>query len=209
MIMPLPDVPDVYRMIVRQSMSGQEVLNVFYARDTAIAGPSPLSVADGFWQHIKTAWRAWMPASASLLTQEIECEALFGAHPFGIFAIPVGEQQGLRAAPTDFYALTVAALITLRVGTRTTRPGSKRLIGLLEGDVGGGSTVMAGTVTILQTLADRFDITFTAVPSGIVMTPVIVGYPTDDQPPPPRVQDITSGVASGFVSHQVSRDQRP
>jgi hypothetical protein len=207
--MPLPDVPDTYRMIVRQAVSGQEVLNVFYARDTALGGPSPLSVADGFWQHIKTAWRAWMPASATLLTQEIECEALFGAHPFGIFPIPVGEQQGVRAAPTDFYALTVAGLVTLQVSTRLTRPGSKRLVGLLEGDVGGGSTLIAGSLAILQTLADRFDITFTAVPSGIVMTPVIVGYPTDDQPGAPRVQDITGAVASGFVSHQVSRDQRP
>lgn len=209
MFMALPDVEDTYRIILKQTFSGQEILNVFYYRDTAVGGPSATSVAQGFWDKVKVAWRNWLPLDAIAKFVQVDAEQLFGSHGFGTYAVPVGESLGLRTQSTDWYAPTVAALITLNVGTRVTRPGSKRIFGLLEGDVNSSSIIAAGTVTLLQALADVLDVTFTAAGTAINLTPVIVGYPGLRNPVGVRVQDVTSGIASQYISHQVSRDARP
>lgn len=207
--MPLPDVPDTYRITMLQQMSSKNIVNVFHYRDTSILGPTPLQVATAFWNNAKAAWRGWQVTSAAFLNVSVTVEQLNSGHPFGVYAIPVGEQQGLRASATDFYALTVAGLISLKVGTRVTRPGSKRIAGLVEGDVGGGSTLIAGSVTLLQALADKFKNTWAT--AGIIanMAPVIVGYPGPRNGYTLQVQDVTDAIASTFVSHQISRDQRP
>jgi hypothetical protein len=207
--MPLPDVPDTYRITLRQSFSGQEILNVFYYRDVAISGFNPVAVAQGFWDHIKATYRPLLAPSANVIAQQVDCEFLSGAHPFGSYPIPVGEQQGTRAGSLTYVTPTLAALITLKVSTRVTRPGSKRIMGVCEEDLN-GFTLAAGYVTILQNFANVLDqvVDPTGLPAGTV-TPVIVGYPTLLQPGAPRVQDVSDAVASPYVSHQVSRDERP
>lgn len=206
--MPLPDVPDTFRIVLNSKFQADEVVNVFYYRDVALAAPSPTNVASGFWNHIKAAWRAHMYTASYWLTSSVECERLDGAHPFGVYAIPTAEQQGTRGAgSSDWLPLFVAGAITLQVGTRTTRPGSKRIAGLQEADISGFSLI-AGEITLLQALADVFDTTFTPTGAASVVYPVIVGYPTPAQPGAPRVQDVIGAVASPLVSHQVSRDQR-
>lgn len=207
--MALPDVADTYRLRVVGLFGSVEWNNVFFYRDTAVGGPSPESVGSGFWTKVKAAWRAFLPTNTGLTVQRIEVEALFGDHEFFNYSIPVAEQQGTRALVGDFMPAFVAATVKLEVGTRATRPGSKRFVGLLENDVTQPQLV-AGTLTIVQTLADLLDQTFTATSTAINLTPVVVGYPT----PPPvsqplRVQDVTNAIAQPYVSHQVSRDSRP
>ena len=206
MIMALVDVPDTYRIVLVQDNGGNQILNVFYYRDTSIGGPSAVSVAEGFWAKVKTAWRAFLPSGLSTWFLEVRCDQLFSPYGFGIYTVPTGERAGTRATSGDFAPIFVAGLITLKVATRQTRPGSKRIAGLAETDIA-QNQIVSGTVTLLQTLADQFDTTMTAVPSGIVMTPVIVHYPTADHPTL-AVQDVSDGVASSGISHQVSRDIR-
>jgi len=204
----LPDVPDTYRLTFIQSFGGQECINVFYYRDVTATTFLPVNVAQGWWDAIKATWRALQPTSSSFLNLRVECEALFGAHPFGIYTIPVGEQQGLRAAATEWMPIFNAYTIKLDVGTRLTRPGSKRIAGLMEGDQSTGQLV-AGTLTLLQNLANVLDNNFTPTGGGAAVTPVIVGYPTALQPGSPRVQDVTAAIASNWVGHQDTRDARP
>lgn len=205
---PLPDVADVYRVVHVQQFVNQEVLNVYYYRDTTAVGIPAASVAQGWWDSVKTTFRALQPTTSGFTSIRIECEALFGTHPFGIYPVPVGEQQGLRAASTDFMPLWNSYLIKLDVATRLTRPGSKRIAGMMEGDQSSGGLI-AGTLTLVQNFADRLDITFVPTGSGASVTPVVVGYPTAAQPGTPRVQDIVQATASPYVSHQTSRDTRP
>lgn len=206
--MPLPDVPDTFRLTVHMTGMGQEFINVFYYRDTAILGPTPVAVAQGFWDNVKAAWRAFWPNSSNFTFDRVDCEQLSDTHPFGSYAITGAEVFGTRTVSGDMAPPTLAGLIRLNVGTRVTRPGSKRIAGLQEGDVN-YSTLASGTVTLLQTLATAFADPFNATGGTIEMTPVIVGYPGPQNPGDPRVQDVISGTASSYVSHQVSRDPRP
>lgn len=205
--MPLPDVADTYKIVLNQSFLGQECLNVFHYRDTALAGLDPVDVAHGFWEHIKVQFRAWMPVSANFLASSVYCEALFGVRAFGEYPIPAGEQQGTRAAATQFMPPTIAASVRLAVGTRTTRPGSKRLVGVLEGDVT-VTVIDPAVLAIIQVLADKLETTFDEFGTVNTLTPVIVGYRGGPPPTVSVVQDVTSAVALPDISHQVSRDHR-
>lgn len=205
---PLPDVPDVYRVIHVQQFSGEEVLNIYHYRDTGALAFSPASVAQGWWDSVKASFRALQPTSGGFTSIRVDCEFLEAPRPFGSYVIPVGEQQGLRAAPTDFMPVWSAFEISLAVGTRVTRPGNKRIAGMLEGDQSSG-IIIAGTVTLVQNFADKLDVVFTPTGGLGTVTPVIVGYPTPLQPGAPRVQDIVQATASGYASHQTSRDGRP
>lgn len=205
--MPLPDVPDTYRLTVFMQQSGQEIVNVFYFRDTAVSAFDPVDVAQGFWDNVKAAWRGWIASAHGAYFVRVECEFLSGAHPFGVYAIPAGEQAGTRVVSGDPMPTTLAAVIKLNVATRVTRPGSKRMSGLWEADVT-TLNLVAGVVTLLQTLATAFADPFVPTGEAINVTPVVVGYPTPFDPSV-RVQDIVSGTASPYVGHQVSRDARP
>lgn len=207
--MALPDVPDVYRVKLNMTFNGLPAVNVFYYRDVDIAGFAPLAVAQGFWDKVKAAWRAFLPNTSGFIFVSSECEALFGDHAFGTYPIPSAESLGTRATGgTEALPPTLAAVIKLNVATRTTRPGSKRISGLLEVDVN-YNTIVGSTFTLLQTLGGVFDDNF--IPTGAVANihPVIVGYPTMLQPGDPRVQDVTGNTVSPYVGHQVSRDPRP
>lgn len=207
--MALPDVPDTYRVIVRQLFFAQEILNVFHYRDVAITGFLPVNIASGFWNAVKAAWRAWLPNSASLIFDRVDVEALFDDHAFGSYSIPSAERQGTRAAGgSNLSSPNLAGAIKLEVGTRVTRPGSKRIVGLLDADHD-YVTITAGPLALLQALADVLDQDVTPTGGGAAVSPVIVGYPSSITSLGLRVQDVTNGVASQFLSHQVSRDPRP
>jgi len=207
--MALPDVPDTYRLILKQTWTGQEIVNVFFYRDTALVAFDPQDLAQAWWDAIKATWRAFVPNTSAVLFQQVDVEQLFDDHAFGTYAVPVGESLGTRAGGgSDLVTPIIAGLIKLNVATRVTRPGSKRISGFLETDLV-GQAVAGGTVTLLQNLANIMDDDIT--PTGTLgsCSPVIVGYPTSLQPGEPRVQDVVSATASIYASHQVSRDTRP
>ena len=206
--MALPDVDDTYRITLHMSFFGEEVLNVFFYRDTAIGGPSAASVAEGFWNKIKVAFRAFLQGSSSVIYVKVAAEQLFSPYGFAEYSVPPAEQAGSRAGSDQFMPVFNSAVVKLNVGTRATRPGSKRLWGLLEAD-STQSVLAAGAVTLWGAAAALLDDTFTATGTAINLTPVIVGYPTPFLPAPPRVQDVTLAALSPYVGHQVSRDERP
>lgn len=206
--MPLPDVPDTYRTTIFMTATGQQIVNVFHHRDAEATPVDPVDIASGFWNNVKAAWRALWPNSSNFTFDRVECEALFGDHAFGVYTITGAEIFGTRTVTGDVAPPTLAGLITLQVGTRLTRPGSKRIMFLQEQDIN-YSQITSAAQTLLQTLATALADPF--VPTGYTLevTPVIVGYPGPRNPGDPRVQDVTAGVASLYISHQVSRDPRP
>jgi hypothetical protein len=207
MLMALPDVADTYRLTLVQNFVGQEVINVFYYRDEALLALDPTNVARGFWERIKTDWRALMKTNPTVTAEEVRCQALFSPYAFGSYSIPAGEKQGTRSIAGEFAPPILAGLITLKVATRVTRPGSKRIMGMTEDDFS-LENLTAGYTLLLQNLADELDQVITEFGSANDLTPVIVHYP-GQRDPTVQVQDVVDAVASSFLSHQVSRDSRP
>ena len=206
--MALPDVPDTYRIDVKQQMLGEELHNIFFYRDMAVVGPTPAQVAQAFWDKVKGPWRGIPTTTMNFTFLEVNVEQLFSPYGFFTLAIPVGESIGTRVNAADVLAPFIAMYIELVVGTRATRPGGKRIAGWTEADVlqqfFGGAAVVLGAA-----LGAVFDDTFVTSVSSATMTPVIVGYPT---PPPAsqplRVQDVVGHLVDVGISHQVSRDPR-
>lgn len=205
--MALPDVPDVYRITVFQTSQGEEVINVFHYRDTSIGGPTAVSVAQGFWDKVKAGWRAIPTTTQAYTFDTVRAEALFSPYVFADYSIPLAEQAPTRVVASEPLSTVAAGMIRLTVGTRATRPGSKRISGLVEVDAVGNNLVTT-IITALQTLGGLFDDTFNASGTALSMTPVIVGYPGPQNPGAPRVQDVIGSSVDGRISHQVSRDPR-
>lgn len=206
--MPLPDVADTFRITVHQTNQGEELLNVFHYRDTAVAGPSAMSVAQGFWDKVKVAWRAIPTTTTAYTFDWVMAEALYPPYLFATLFIPSAEQAPTRVQAGDPQPTYVAALLRLTVGNRSTRPGGKRISGLIEIDTV-GNNVVSTFVTLVSTLGALLDEPFTTVPGVVSMAPVIVGYPTPAPSSKPlRVQDVIGYSVDNRVSHQVSRDPR-
>lgn len=206
--MALPDVPDTYQIVMVQNFQTQEVLNVFYYRDTLIGTFAPVNIAHGFWDHMKAAWRAAVKTTSNLEFIEVRATALFSPYEFATYVVPLAERQGTRVIADDLMPPTIAASVKLQVATRTTRPGSKRITGLTEADV--TISLLTGAYpTLLANLAALFDDPVTPTGAATTVKPVIVGYPGVRNPVGVRVQDITGAQAGAYVSHQVSRDARP
>jgi len=120
-----------------------------------------LGGATAWWNHVKAAWRAIVPANASFTFDSVLFEEIGAGLGFGEYAIPIGEQLGTRSGTTgDFLPTFVAAGVKLTVGSRTTRPGQKRFPGGMEQD-STGSVWSAGYVTIIDALADFYDTSLT------------------------------------------------
>lgn len=206
--MALPPVPDVYKLTVRQTSQGEPIINVFYYRDVAVVAPTPISVAQGFWDKVKVAWRGIPTTTQSYTFDNILCEQLFAPLGFATLSIPLAEQTPTRVLTSEPQPTWVAGLIRLTVATRSTRPGGKRISGLTENDTV-GNNVNSAMITLLQALGNVFDDTFNSSPGASAMTPVIVGYPTPAPTNKPlRVQDVIGNSVDARVSHQVSRDPR-
>ena len=138
----------------------------WYTTDgAAFLTADPAAVGNAYWQDIKAVWRALMIASPGVRTTSIKVAEAGSTGAYGEYAIPSGEQIGLRTTPdTDFNPPFMAVGIKQTVATRTTRPGQKRLPGSVEGD-GGAGVWTSAYVTLVAAVAPKF------------ATPIILGAP--------------------------------
>lgn len=120
------------------ALFSQQVMTVWDFEVISITGAtSAIAVAEAYWNHIKTTWRAMCVTSNGQQTLTLRVREL--NNPVGEYAefdIPSGEQAGTRTPPTQGELLPpfVAAGARLTVSTRTTRPGQKRIPNLVESD---------------------------------------------------------------------------
>jgi len=165
-------------------------------------------VGESWWNHVKTTYRATVRSASgffefrSVLVRQVD--DLTGA--IGEFAVPTGEQLGTRTSPTqnEFLPPFNAAGVRLTVGTRVTRPGQKRIVGLLEEDAGNGA-LNTGMRTIVSNLM------------AVMTTQITLGLPAVGMDLVPSVfrkdatglviahQPIVGYVINPNVSSQVSR----
>lgn len=194
------------KITVFQSNGPTEIQNVFYYSDPSATPSDPIDIATSFWQHVKTQWRAWLPSGYSTWFLKVRCENHFVPYAFADYYIPAAEQAGSRSGTGDLVTPFLSGSIKLVVASRVTRPGSKRIAGMQEGDFA-GNYLAAATVTLLQTLADKFADTFTTTIGGDVLTPMIVHFPRDENDVS-TYQPVTAAIALNNLTHQVSRDPR-
>lgn len=154
----------------------------WYSTDgAAFLTADPAAVGNAYWQDIKAAWRALMVNSVGVRTTSIKVAEAGPTGAYGEYAIPSGEQLGLRsAASSDFQPAFLAVGIKQTVATRVTRPGQKRIPGSLEEDQAAG--VWSGTYMGLVTaLAPKFAVPIilgAPVATG-VLEPIVTRLSTD------------------------------
>ena len=135
-------------------------MNVYgYEVTGTFTGIPAVNVAEGWWDAVKAEYRAMVrPSSGFNFRSVIVREMNNAAGELAEWNIPSGQQQGTRSGVSDseFLPAFNAGGIRLTVGSRLTRPGQKRIPGLLEVDSENGRLSAAYT-TLLDTLASRVD----------------------------------------------------
>ena len=197
------------KISIRGQLSGQRVQVVQWYRPVGAAflTATLLGVAEAYWADIKTAWRACHGATTNDVTTSILISEPGVGGGYAEYAIPVGEQQGTRSAPTqsNFMPPFAAGGVRLTVGTRTTRPGQKRFWGLYEEDNSNGDLGSA-YAALLATLAAKFSsqITLGAPVATGNLIPEICRLDGVPEVVTAR-QDVTGFLVSPYVTTQNSR----
>lgn len=202
------------RIEIRGTIKGQAcMVRQWYETDgAAFLTADPTGVGEAFWNHIKTAWRAMHIGDGVDFTQSIFVAEDGPTGAYGEYAIPTGEQTGLRSGAGLGSSLPAysAGGIRLTVGSRVTRPGQKRFWGLYELDADHGDLVSAGYATLLDGIGPMFSAPLTlGAPVALgVLNPIIVSM---GGTPPVVVasQPVTGYLVHPYVTSQVSRKVRP
>lgn len=143
-------------------------------------------------------------SSADLAWQEVFVGAVGGTGQYGSYSIPTAEQLGTRSPSGNSYLPPFNAFsITFNPALRLVRPGSKRIAGVTELDNSAG-TIVAGTVTLLNTLANALKNGFNVAGRIGNSSLVIYSRGTLDRPTPLAI-DVTSHRVLPNVSTQNSR----
>lgn len=195
---------EVHEIALRGTFQGSKIQNVFHFTNNIVTPDvSATTACEAFWNDIKTAWRAWTPTSPQLIWTELVCAVAGGGGQYGSYAIPGGEQQGTRTFATDFLPSLNAANITFNPLLRLTRPGSKRIAGLLEGDQASG-VLTGAAVALLSTLAVALTNGFTDSVTGAVYTYIIWGRVNTNRPVEVKMP-VNGFTVSVNTTSQVSR----
>jgi hypothetical protein len=164
-------------------------------------------LAEAWWNGVKDTYRSVATTVYTQLFQTVtvrELNAPLGA--LGTYAIPSGEQAGTRSPGSAAGALPpyCAVAIQLAVSTRVTRPGQKRLGGLVESDQNDGYLDGPVYAAAVAWSAEMISTQTLGIPALLATTTPIVcrkdatGVVTAHQP-------ITSALVSPIVSTQNSR----
>jgi hypothetical protein len=154
---------DTVRVIVNQELFGQSLMNVFWYEAMNLGGTSITheQACDEWWRIHETKWKAFLSADLKFISIEIT-SMNDPMKPFAIKAIDETGLFGFPAIPSHS-----SATVKLNVGTRQTRPGSKRFAGCCElhTDANGWSVPFRGWVEEFTdilgatiTLKDDFDV---------------------------------------------------
>lgn len=204
-------VGDVLKVTLFQN--ADTVLNVFFY-EIVQNGTEPENyeqVGEEFWTQVGAAFRAWIPAAYTDWFDRVVVENITNEIDFGIFTITGTDRNGARVVSTDFNPLWLCAPVRLNVGTRLTRPGQKRISGLVEADVSNG-TILPAPLALVQTLADTFTVMLTydvleaAEARPVIYGPVIPPSPSDPVGrPAPVTNPVTSATAISYMTSQRTR----
>lgn len=190
------------------ALQGQQAMNVWqYRVEVFPATISAGDIADGWWQHVKTTYRAVATSEFASLFKTVSVRELDSATgEYGEYAIPAGETAGTRVSSggAELMPPFVSAAVKLVVGTRLTRPGQKRLFGFVEGDNVSGY-VNTGAVTAINNhmniMAAGMVLGAPAALTGL--QPAIVSK--DAAGLPTNYQYVTGYLVNPAFSSQVSR----
>jgi hypothetical protein len=187
---------------------GQQTLNVYqYEVDVWPNPTSAINAAEAWWNHVKTDYRALIVSGGGRNFNSVTVREL--NNPTGDlaeFSIPSAEEGGTRSAGSlgAFLASFNAVGVRLTVGSRATRSGQKRIVGLTEGDVQ-GNDVSSGFIPLVENLMDTMTThMILGAPSALVeLSPIvcrkdITGAVTASQP-------VTGYVVNPFLTTQNTR----
>jgi len=184
----------VVRITLRWTLLSQKCQKAMYFQPGGAAWLTATAAggAEAWWNHVKTAWRAMIEASAGNTFQEVLFEEIAPAGAFGTYAIPIGEQPGTRSSVGNIGQGPSYCAVGVRftVGTRATRPGQMRVPFLDEKDFV-GNTVQADFITLVDALADVYD------------TPIALGAPVATGALIPLVVTLAPGGTSVTAQQEV------
>jgi hypothetical protein len=132
------DEGSLIEMAVRQRFNDVQVINAWhYHVDSIPVTVTPVQLAEAWWNHVKTTYRALVGNNITTPFQSVYIREMNNqTGDYAEFDIPIGEKTGTRQPPTqsELLPLFCAVGVRLVVGTRATRPGQKRFAYLYEGD---------------------------------------------------------------------------
>jgi hypothetical protein len=184
------------------------LMNVYgYEVTGTFTGIPAVNVGEAWWNAIKATQRALIRPSEGLQFRSIVVTEM--NNPSGEFAewnIPSGERQGTRSGvdSSEFLPPFNAAGFRLTVATRATRPGQKRIPGLLEVDSETGALSVAYTA-LLESFASVVDgpLTLASPALGMDLQPVV--FRKDVTGAVVAHQNVVGHVLNPYVTSQVSR----
>jgi len=195
---------EVVRITDRQTLFGQEVLNVYwYQLATDFIGATALEIAENWWGELGTHIRAVQHTACNHIS--VTVESIDGSMDFATYTIPGGGENGAIGTGDCMPPFTTFS-ITLVPENRSVRPGGKRIAGVPEGVVATGGVVDSGVMADLITLADWMATQLNFLLETDAYIPVIVGFPHPASPTgrPARLDRVEVRIASASVSPYVS-----
>ena len=163
--------------IVAQN-SGVTYMNVWqYQISGTFSGVDAAAVGEAWWNHVKDDYRGVVASTYGAWFREVLVRELNDPiGEYGTFVIPSGEAEGTRnpGSETGLLQPYAALGMKLAVGTRVTRPGSKRLGGLVELDNNAGyanGPVYAAAEALGATMAEDMLLGIPAL--GMVLDPIV------------------------------------
>lgn len=199
------------QIALEMSSQNQQQMNIWYYTVGEIAlGVTAHNIAEAWWAHVKTAYRATAVATQAgfkFLSVTIRDDD-DPAGDAAAYAIPSAEQAGTRSTPvggTDLMPPYAAATARLHVGTRATRSGSKRFGFLYEADNVHGYLDAGFKGVVEGVLAAAATIMTLGAPALLTtLVPVVKGRGASN-PPVITYQPITGYSVSPYVTTQNSR----
>ena len=194
-------------MVVNMNVLAQQTLNVWQYQIASFPGtPSAVQVAEAYWNDIKGVYRAAASVTLGAVFTSIRIRELNNpAGDYAEFDIPTAEKTGTRASPgSETLPPNIATGVRLVVGTRTTRPGQKRIPFMFEVDQNAG-LITATWKTLVTTLATHMvaQIALGAPAALSTLNPIVCrkdpdGFVTANQP-------ITGFIVADIASTQNTR----
>jgi len=196
----------LYRVVDQQSMGGKPVINIYwYCLQNPIIEPSLGDIGAAFNAQVAGLLDNEQSDQLTHATVLIERFALGDTEEF--FLISGTGAAANNAVPCSRFN---AVGVVLNVGTRETRPGSKRIAGLVEEDTDGeqlGVTAQASWLTATAGMADELAITIGDNPFPVVVrnTETVDGVTTPLNLGDWQWQRVTGRTLLVNVRSQVSR----
>lgn len=143
----------VLRIIDRQTVQGQEALNIYYFKSRSGNVDPIINTANSFWATFGDYIRSCQSGAVQHLA--ITIEDLGGTRDYAQYDIPSGSAFGLLGNG-DTMAPYQATELKFSAGSRLVKPGSKRYAGVDEGDIGPGGYLTAPMLGHLNALGAAF-----------------------------------------------------